>query len=204
MPGNLFTALDIVLLVVMLISGLLAMIRGFMREILSIGAWLVATIVAVYFAARFQPTVKSFISAGDTTTMLISGGVIFLAVLLIVSIVTIRISDMVLDSRVGALDRTLGFLFGLGRGLLIVVVAYAFFNWLVPVRQPEWISGAKSVVVLRGAGDWLKGLLPEDLDKTISKFRKPKPDEQNPPDAGPGQRSRLEIPLWRTARLQAA
>jgi hypothetical protein len=41
--------------------------------------------------------------------------------------------------------------------------------------------------------------LPEDLDKTISKFRKPKPDEQNPPDAGPGQRSRLEIPLWRTA-----
>ncbi len=45
--------------------------------------------------------------------------------------ITVRISDMILDSRVGALDRTLGFLFGLGRGLLIVVVAFVFFNWLV-------------------------------------------------------------------------
>ena len=64
----------------------------------------------------------------------------FLGTLLIVSIITVRISDMVLDSRVGALDRTLGFLFGLGRGLIIVVVAFLFFAWLVPDRsQPEWV-----------------------------------------------------------------
>ncbi|OYX75120.1 MAG: colicin V synthesis protein [Bradyrhizobium sp. 35-63-5] len=188
MPTHLFTMLDVLLLVVMLISGLLAMIRGFMREILSIAAWLIAAIAAVYLAGRLQPTVKSVINAGDTATTLIAGGAVFLVVLLIVSVITIRISDMVLDSRVGALDRTLGFLFGLGRGLLIVVVAYAFFDWLVPVRKPEWIGGAKSAVVLRGAGDWLKGLLPDDLDKTISKFKKSKPDEQEPPDAGPTQR----------------
>ena len=42
---------------------------------------------------------------------------------------------MVLDSRVGALDRTLGFLFGLARGLVIVVVAFAFFDWLVPTSR---------------------------------------------------------------------
>jgi membrane protein required for colicin V production len=180
--------LDVLLLVVMLISGLLAMIRGFMREILSIGAWLIAAIVAIYFAGRLQPTVKSLVHVGDTATMLIAGGGIFLLVLLVVSIVTIKISDMVLDSRVGALDRTLGFLFGLARGLLIVVVAYAFFDWLVPVRKPEWIGGAKSAVVLRGAGDWLKSLLPDDLDKTISTFKKPKPEDQEPPDAAPVQR----------------
>ena len=59
-------------------------------------------------------------------------GGIFLLTLLIVSMVTVRFSDMVLDSRVGALDRTLGFLFGLARGLIIVVVAFLFFAWLVP------------------------------------------------------------------------
>ena len=49
---------------------------------------------------------------------------------------------MILDSRIGALDRTLGFLFGLGRGLLIVVVAFLFFSWLVPDKQrPDWVSG---------------------------------------------------------------
>ena len=48
---------------------------------------------------------------------------------------------MILDSRIGALDRTLGFLFGLARGLVIVVVAFLFFDWLVPERsQPEWVQ----------------------------------------------------------------
>ena len=91
---------------------------------------------------------------------------------------------MVLDSRVGALDRTLGFLFGLGRGLIIVVVAFLFFAWLVPDRsQPEWVRGAKSKVVLQSTGQWLMSMLPDDIDKTISKFRRQKPEEQEPPDA---------------------
>ncbi len=69
-------------------------------------------------------------------------GGVFLGTLLIVSIITVRISDMMLDSRVGALDRTLGFLFGLGRGLIIVVVAFLFFAWLVPARQPARLGRA--------------------------------------------------------------
>ena len=72
-------------------------------------------------------------------------GGVFLVTLLIVSIITVRISDMILDSRIGALDRTLGFLFGLGRGLIIVVVAFLFFAWLVPAnKQPDWVRNAKS------------------------------------------------------------
>ena len=94
----------------------------------------------------------------------------FLGTLLIVSIITVRISDMVLDSRVGALDRTLGFLFGLARGLVIVVVAFLFFAWLVPDRsQPEWVRSAKSRVVLQGTGDWLMSMLPDDPESTILK-----------------------------------
>ncbi len=60
----------------------------------------------------------------------------FLLTLLVVSIITVRISDMILDSRVGALDRTLGFLFGLGRGLIIVVVAFLFFRLAGAGPQP--------------------------------------------------------------------
>ena len=61
------------------------------------------------------------------------------------SIITVRISDMMLDSRVGALDRTLGFLFGLGRGLIIVVVAFLFFAWLVPDAQPARMGAQRQV-----------------------------------------------------------
>ena len=192
MPISMPTTLDILLLVVMLISGLLAMIRGFMREILSIGAWGIAAIAALVLYGRLGPIVKSYANLGDTATNSVAAAIIFLVTLLLVSIITARISDLVLDSRVGALDRTLGFLFGLGRGLLLVVVAYVFFNWLVVERsQPEWVRSAKSVFVLQKTGDWLKGLLPEDLDKTISKYRKPKLEDQEPPDSTPDQKSEL-------------
>lgn len=86
-----------------------------------------------------------------------------------------------------ALDRTLGFLFGLARGLLIIVVAFLFFAWLVPEKQqPDWVRSAKSRVVLQGTGDWLMSLLPDDPENTILKrFKKPKTDDDQQTDAAP-------------------
>jgi membrane protein required for colicin V production len=199
------TLLDILLLVVMLVSGLLAMIRGFMREILSIGAWGVAALVTLYTFAKALPIAQGYFTSNTVATGVTIGS-IFLLTLLIVSIITVRISDMILDSRVGALDRTLGFLFGLGRGLIIVVVAFLFFAWLVPDRsQPEWVRGAKSKVVLQSTGQWLMSMLPDDPESTILKrLKKPAPADQDaPPDAAPptpGQRSELE-PSTAQARL---
>jgi membrane protein required for colicin V production len=189
------TLLDIILIGVMLISALLAMIRGFMREILSIASWVIAAGVTLYSFTKLLPLAKTYFNNDIVATAVVVGGT-FLGTLLVVSIITVRFSDMVLDSRVGALDRTLGFLFGLGRGLIIVVVAFLFFAWLVPDRsQPEWIRSAKSRVVLQGTGDWLISMLPEDPENTILKrFKKPKPDEEEPT---PGQRSSLEAPTAR-------
>ena len=81
----------------------------------------------------------------------------------------------------------MGFLFGLGRGLLIVVVAYLFFDWLVPARsQPDWVQNAKSKVVIKSTGDWLKGMLPDDPESTILKrLKRPKPEDQDQPDQAP-------------------
>src|SRR6187402_1798360 len=172
------TWLDILLLGVMLVSGLLAMIRGFMREVLSITAWAAAAVATLLAYPRLLPIAKANISSDIVAAGAVIGGV-FLLTLLIVSIITVRISDMILDSRIGALDRTLGFLFGLARGLLIVVVAFLFFAWLVPDKQrPDWVTSAKSRVVLESTGNWLMALLPDDPENTILKrFKKNKPDE---------------------------
>ena len=157
------------------------MIRGFMREVLSIAAWVIAAVVTLYAYSKLLPFAKSYFNNDIVAAGVVIGGV-FLGTLLIVSIITVRFSDMVLDSRVGALDRTLGFLFGLARGLIIVVVAFLFFAWLVPERsQPEWVRSAKSRVVLQGTGDWLMSMLPDDPESTILKrLKKPKPDEGEP------------------------
>src|SRR6202049_2078132 len=173
------TLLDIILLFVMMISALLAMVRGFMREILSIASWAAAAIATLYAYPKLEPVAKQYFT-NDTVAKGVAIAAVFLGTLLVVSIITVKISDMILDSRVGALDRTLGFLFGLGRGLVIVVVAFLFFSWLVPDKQrPDWVTGAKSRVVLQGTGDWLMALLPDDPENTILKrFKKNKPDDE--------------------------
>jgi membrane protein required for colicin V production len=172
------TILDLVLLTVMLVSGLLAMVRGFMREILSIAAWGAAALVTLYSYSKLLPTAKTYFNSDTVASVAVVAGV-FVGTLIIVSVITVRISDMILDSRIGALDRTLGFLFGLARGLLIVVVAYEFFTWLVPDKQrPDWVVGAKSRTMLDSTGEWLKGLLPDDPENTILKrFKKNKPED---------------------------
>jgi len=186
------TLLDVILIGVMLISAVLAMIRGFMREVLSIAAWVVAALATLYSYGKLVPYAKSYVNNDIIATGAVVAGT-FLLTLLVVSVVTVRFSDMVLDSRVGALDRTLGFLFGLARGLIIVVVAFLFFAWLVPSKtQPAWVANAKSKVVLQSTGDWLMSMLPDDPESTILKrLKKPKPEEDEPT---PGQRSGLDAP----------
>jgi membrane protein required for colicin V production len=181
------TLLDIIVLSVMLLSGLLAMIRGFMREILSIAAWATAAVATLYAFPRLLPQAKAYFNNDTIAAIAVIAGV-FVGTLVVATIITSKISDMVLDSRIGALDRTLGFLFGLGRGLLIVVVAFLFFAWLVPDKQqPDWVRTAKSLSVLQSTGNWLMSMLPDDPETTILKRLKRDKDEQTdlstPPNA---------------------
>lgn len=180
------TVLDFGLLAVMLVSGVLAMVRGFMREILSIASWVIAAVVTLYGYSRVLPYVKQYIQQDLLATGIAVGG-LFLLTLLIVSLFTVKISDLVLDSRIGALDRTLGFLFGLARGLVIMVVAFLFFTWLVPAKtEPDWVKNARSRPILQSTGDWLKSILPDDPENAIlQRLRKPRGDETPAPDTTP-------------------
>ncbi len=161
------TLLDGILLAIMLISGVLAMIRGFVREVLSIASWVAAFAAAWLLYETITPFVLQYIS-NKTLATFVAGGAVFLVTLILVSYITMRISDFVLDSRIGALDRTLGFVFGAARGFLLVVVALIFFNWFVAApRQPAWIVEAKSHPLLQSAGDSVIAALPSDLEKFI-------------------------------------
>lgn len=180
------TLLDGILIVVMLISALLAMIRGFVREVLSIAAWVAAAAAAFFLYDDVLPYVQPHISQKQLALVVAAGGV-FILTLIIVSFITMRISDFVLDSRIGPLDRTLGFVFGAARGLLLVVVGMLFFNWFVhdEASQPAWVSTAKSRPLLNALGAQLMAALPADPEKSVlDQFRNPTLDDGSvPPDA---------------------
>jgi membrane protein required for colicin V production len=159
--------LDLVVLGVIFVSAVLAMMRGFTREVLAIASWVAAAVVAYLFYKPVLPYVRQYISH-EMISLAIAIGAVFIVTLIVVSLITVRVSDFILDSRIGALDRTLGFLFGAARGALICVIGFIFFGWLVPTdKQPEWVKSSKARPYLESSGNSLMALLPADPEKMI-------------------------------------
>jgi membrane protein required for colicin V production len=188
--------LDLGLIAVVLISAFLAMLRGFTREVLAIASW-GAAVAAVYLHPLVLPYVKPYI-AKDVIALAVAAAAVFFVTLIAVSLITVKLSDAILDSKVGALDRSLGFLFGAVRGLLLCVIAFVFFNWLVPAQtQPQWVKTARMRPLLQATGDQLMAVLPDDPEGLLNKLKKPKsagaseetvPDtDQEPKKAEPGK-----------------
>src|SRR6478736_6390741 len=130
------TILDLVVIGVVLISALLAAVRGFTREVLAIVAWVAAAAAAWFLHKLVLPYAEQYIS-NKTIALVAAIGGIFVLTLIIVSIITVKVSDLILDSRIGALDRTLGFVFGAARGFLICVIGWIFLGWLLQGKNPE-------------------------------------------------------------------
>lgn len=150
-----FTWFDLTVGGLMVVSGLLALMRGFTREITSLVAWGAAGAAAL--VAAFTPELiaqaKVYVAEEWLAQAAVGGGV-FLIVLIILSLISIRFTDWLLDSSPGAFDRTLGFFYGLARGLILVVILYSFYIFFIPqsghfqgIRQARSLLTVESVAL---------------------------------------------------------
>jgi membrane protein required for colicin V production len=174
------TYLDLLLLGILAVSGAVAMYRGLTREVLSILSWALAGAAGAYVAlSQFGITeelAKQFANPPQQMHLVIAriamGTGVFLLVLIPVHLITSHISDNVLDSRVGAVDRILGLGFGVLRGFILVVIPYMFaVSFLCkdgatraitqgcgPGELPGWVEGARSAGPIKQTGSWLYGV----------------------------------------------
>ena len=159
------TLFDIIVIAVVLISAILAMVRGFVREVLSIASWLIAAVAAYYLYEPLRNVVQPYIESEQLATI-VSVAVIFIIVLVVATYVTMKVADIVIDSRVGSIDRIFGFAFGAIRGALLVVVAFTLFVWLVE-EQPAWIAEAQTQTLLVDLGERLITVLPDDIEAEL-------------------------------------
>ena len=164
-----FTGVDVGVAVLVLISAILATARGFTREILSLATWAGSAAIAAYMYFYHKDIAAAYIKEELVATGVTVIGT-FLVALIILHLLTMWIGDLVVDSRVGPLDRTLGFVFGAARGVVICVVAAIFANFLLAPNLPPMVKDAKSYPPLLSAGDWLIALLPDDVEKQFTDF----------------------------------
>jgi membrane protein required for colicin V production len=173
--------LDAALLIIVGVSGLVAMYRGLTREVLSILSWLIAA-AALWYFIKYQrglaeELARQFSDPPQTSHIYIAqvaiGAPLFVIVLIIVHLITSRIADSVLDSRVGAIDRILGFGFGVLRGFVLVVIPYMFAVSFVckdnaaratqqgckPGELPTWVEKSQSLPIISQTSGTLFELL---------------------------------------------
>lgn len=158
------TAVDIVVLAILLISAVAAFARGFVHEVLSIGAWIGAGVATLYLFPVAQPYARDLVAIpllADIGT----GVAIFVLCLILLAVVTRMLSSRVKGSALGALDRSLGLLFGVLRGAVIVALAWLVMAWALPdpAERPDWIREAKSRRLVEAGAGALAGILPGNV-----------------------------------------
>ncbi len=169
---------DIIILVIVALSGILALMRGLTREILSVVPWLIAIGASLawissetlsVFRDSFANLMSDYID--EQTSLVVSAILVFLISLSVVFTFIVKLSNSILNSQIGAVDRTLGMFFGLSRGFLFVLIGILLFNELFNrTTRDRWTAHSQSYdfllkssnLSLQYLGDIVSAIAPED------------------------------------------
>lgn len=175
---------DTAVILIILLSGALAFMRGFTREILSLLAWVGAAAVTYALFPAVRPFGNNYISPGWLADG-VSALSIFIPALVIFWMLSHRLSQRVKSSAVGALDHTLGFIFGVGRGAVMAVIIFLGLGWLIPMEPapPEWVSGARTLPLVSYGADLFIKLQPGGALPAPRKTSLPEPVSPAPKQA---------------------
>lgn len=155
------TWVDLVVFGFLAISGLLAFVRGLVREVLGIGAWIGAVAAAILGLPTMRGVVRNWFSTPEWVDP-VSFIVVFLVALIVLMMIARAIGGFVRGSALGGIDRTLGLVFGLARGVAVVIVAYIVGQMVFPIeRWPDAVLNARVLSPTYDAARWVRDQLPE-------------------------------------------
>lgn len=159
------TVVDWIVIGIIAVSALLAMVRGFVKEVLSVVAWVGAILGTLYGFGLARQIAAKFIEWPQVADI-VAGVVLFVAIIVALSMLSSAIGKAVQSTQLNLLDRSLGLLFGLLRGGVVVCLAYLLLSLVLPVKeQPDYIRNAKLVGMVETGAEWLNKLVPEEYRK---------------------------------------
>lgn len=160
--------LDLGVIAIIVLSGLFAFSRGFVREGLSIATWVGATFFTFYAFPYARPLAAKVLPTGLLTDAAAMFGP-FAGAIIVLSLVTAIITRRVKSSPLSSVDRTLGLVFGLARGAFLACLGYAALTWLMPGPKPDWIAHARIKPLLVSGAAALVKLVPGEISSQVSK-----------------------------------
>jgi membrane protein required for colicin V production len=169
MENYTFHIADGIILAILGISAVVGFVRGFSREMLSIGSWMLALFTALYAHSYTFPFWTKIIDY-QVLAHVVTFAVVFIGVLTTSLIVTNGWANRIGDGPLGSLDRTLGLLFGVTRGSVIVCLGYLILASLGDSKDdvPGWLKEAKSLAWIEEGGAMMVTLLPEQMRDPVA------------------------------------
>lgn len=160
--------LDAGVIAIVVLSGLFAFSRGFVREGLSIATWVGASFFTFYAFPHARPLAGKVLPAGLLSDAAAMVGP-FAVSLIVLSLITTIIARRVRGSPLSSIDRTLGLVFGLVRGAFLACLGYAALTWLIPGPQPDWMAHARTKPLLVSGATALVKLVPDEMRSRVTK-----------------------------------
>jgi membrane protein required for colicin V production len=158
--------IDLVILGVIVLSSLISLIRGFVKESISLVTWVIAGVVAFRYFIPLADLLEPFVNS-LTMRQWISGGFLFIATLIVGAIVNFIVSQLVSKTGLSGTDKTLGVVFGLARGVLIVSMVILLAS-LTPMPGADWWQDSALIGYFQQLADWIKGIIPQDVAEQFS------------------------------------
>jgi len=156
---------DLIILGVLLLSAILALSRGFVRELLSLGAWAGSALVTIYGFSAARPYAYEIVAVPLLADIMLAIA-LFITSMLVFSLIARVIAARVKESKLKPVDRGLGLFFGLMRGALLLSLFYLMFAWTMPSRgQPGWVQDSMLMPFVAVGASLLSGVVPDEDEK---------------------------------------
>jgi len=152
-----FTWVDWAIIAIVVISSLISLKRGFVKEALSLLIWIVAGAVAWMFGGSLAQYLESYIQM-PSARVIAGCAILFVATLLVGAMLNFLIGELIRVTGLSGTDRFLGMAFGAARGGLLVVVAVGLLS-LGPVQQDPWWQESRLIPQFLLVADWSKNLI---------------------------------------------
>jgi membrane protein required for colicin V production len=144
------TIFDYLVLFVLLASGVISSLRGLVKEILSLLGWVVAFVVANAYGATLAPMLPAMIP-GEAVRLMVAFVALFLGARILMGLLTLAVDALVQAAGLSLADRGLGGLFGLARGIVIVLFGVILCGMTSIPQQDFWKSALLSPMAETGA-----------------------------------------------------
>ena len=152
--------IDLAIIGIIVLSALISLIRGFVKESISLVTWVVAGLLALRYYGSMADLLEPFINSA-TLRQWVGGGILFLATLVVGAIVNFIVSQLVSKTGLSGTDKALGVVFGGARGVLIVTMVVLLAS-LTPMPEASWWQDSVMIEFFQQLAQWLKGVIPAD------------------------------------------